>query len=895
MSLLRKSETKHVVTKTQKVSTPPKYLQSNLSSKGVRSTSYVHRTFVDAEAKVEPDDVRLDITNKKLQVLLKKLKKNTKGDKETLQKRIVQLLGNNFNATILINIPPSSLKYIYKFVSGKTTTESDPISLKQMISLEINGRPTIKIDNFVNQTPPTSTAPTNTTEEETKSTEPTAPVVKKPPAPIAATDLKGVWVDAITRPEDGTEVMIGEVQGTLLRGKGGYNYLVGRDGVKTNVKVQGFLLGKVKVRSDTTPPTSTAPTNTTQNKTKSTEPTAPTAPVVKKPPAPIAATKTTEGDTKKTEQTPEEKEAEALDKKIDEFFAKLINKNKQSDQLSTVMRKLNNRANLNQTEKIIKERLATLNDIITMRSGNSGDYKNGKRIGMIIAQLNGGPTIITYQEIGRALRNKNPKKGSQWSGVPDKDNFKKLREVFSVLPEFKAGFKKFFEAMNTDNDEKVDVNEFATMYLRAKLKKAVFDKTKIDDNFTKKTFDTMLKLFGIGEEGEEEEEEEEEEVETKTSGEFKVGDIVRNISAKGIGVGFTGKITKMKPKSADVTWTNGEKSTNKKLIQLEMVTLKPTIMDRFQTTKDDIVNEEVPVVTPSIPVVTPSKPAKKKSVQPLPTFKVGDIVTSTEKSKKGKGLIGEIDGTTAHVFWEDGSDETNNKLTDLVKVPISTEAEEKIKDIFDFYDTKRKDGNLDNVESLKFLRENLKRISQVFSKKELFSQPDGKSGISFEEFRFMLTVIPDTIAKFEKEVEKEEAKSEPQRKRQPDPDKVKQKQEQEAAAIKIQAALRTRQQKEQARQKQEQARQAALDRQEQARQAALDRQKETEKAVLENQIRNEAEKQQRDADEKKIIVEKKDGEYFVRQTKAYKDYKEKLEGPAGIPETACKPETTTNN
>ena len=50
MSLLRKSETKQVETKTQKVSTPPKYFQS-MSSKGVRSTSYVHRTFVDAEPK----------------------------------------------------------------------------------------------------------------------------------------------------------------------------------------------------------------------------------------------------------------------------------------------------------------------------------------------------------------------------------------------------------------------------------------------------------------------------------------------------------------------------------------------------------------------------------------------------------------------------------------------------------------------------------------------------------------------------------------------------------------------------------------------------------------------------------------------------------------------------
>jgi hypothetical protein len=195
--------------------------------------------------------------------------------------------------------------------------------------------------------------------------------------------------------------------------------------------------------------------------------------------------------------TKEEIEAEALDKKIDEFFDKLINSNKQSDQLSKVMRLLNNRNNLDKNEQTIKKRLATLNDIITMRSGNRGDYKNGIRIGMLIAQLNGSPKQISYQEISRALRNKNPKKGSQWSGVPNDKFFQILKEVFSVLPEFNAGFKKFFEAMNTDNDEKVDVNEFATMYLRAKLKKAVFDETKIDDNFTKMSADSEGMYFKL--------------------------------------------------------------------------------------------------------------------------------------------------------------------------------------------------------------------------------------------------------------------------------------------------------------------------------------------------------------------------------------------------------------
>jgi hypothetical protein len=343
-------------------------------------------------------------------------------------------------------------------------------------------------------------------------------------------------------------------------------------------------------------------------------------------------------------------------------------------------------------------------------------------------------------------------------------------------------------------------------------------------------------------------------------------------------VGQEGEITEMKANSANVTWANGEKTKNKPLRLLQMAT---TLLEE----------EEVKVPPP------PAAP--EQPVDPLPAPpQVGDIVKNL--STKGRnvnsvGIITEMKKEKADVTWQDGNQTNNKKLTDLKLVTIDPATEKKIKDIFDFYDTKRKDGNLDNVESLKFLRENLKRISQVFSKKELFSQPDGKSGISFEEFRFMLTVIPDTIAKFEKEVEKEEAKSEPQRKRQPDPDKVKQKQEQEAAAIKIQAALRTRQQKEQARQKQEQARQAALDRQEQARQAALDRQKETEKAIKENQKRIEEEETKRIADDKKIIVEKKDGKYFVRQTKAYKDYKEKLEGPDGIPETACKPETTTNN
>jgi hypothetical protein len=109
MSLLRKSETKHVVTKTQKVSTPPKYLQSMSSSKGVRSTSYVHRTFVDAEAKVGKTDARFSgMTNPQLKTLLKALGvKNPTGNKEYMQNLIVEKLAPNVLKETLKDIKKS--------------------------------------------------------------------------------------------------------------------------------------------------------------------------------------------------------------------------------------------------------------------------------------------------------------------------------------------------------------------------------------------------------------------------------------------------------------------------------------------------------------------------------------------------------------------------------------------------------------------------------------------------------------------------------------------------------------------------------------------------------------------------------------------------------------------
>ena len=60
MSFLKRSKTKHVQTGTGNVPTPPKYLQRMSNNKGVRSTSYVHRTFMDAEPGAPTDDVHPD-------------------------------------------------------------------------------------------------------------------------------------------------------------------------------------------------------------------------------------------------------------------------------------------------------------------------------------------------------------------------------------------------------------------------------------------------------------------------------------------------------------------------------------------------------------------------------------------------------------------------------------------------------------------------------------------------------------------------------------------------------------------------------------------------------------------------------------------------------------------
>jgi len=463
--------------------------------------------------------------------------------------------------------------------------------------------------------------------------------------------------------------------------------------------------------------------------------------------------------------------------------------------------------------------------------------------------------------------------------------------------------------IDINKDGKYSFKEFAEYYLAAVLKNTVRDKL-IKGDYAGETFERMVALFGIADKKPSKPVVTSSQIDNKklpvvarsntppvvtpSPGKFQVGDRVKSTSKTGLTAGLIGTITKRTDKAASVTWDNQTETPSKPLKQLEPITIKPvtikpvTIMDGFKETKEDIDKEKVPVVTPS-------KTAKKKSVQPLPgNFKVGDLVKNTSKTGLTAGLTGLITKRTpktAAVFWEDGNDTTNKPLKELKMVTISKEAEEKIKTIFNSYDTKRTDNFLNNGEDFNFLQENLPKRSQVFLKKDLFEKPDGKSGFSFDEFRFMLTVSPEMIEKFEereakskskgpappaaapspspiavKKIVKEEVK--PQRTRQEDPDKAKK--------------------EKQARERAEQARERAEQLAENTRNAALAREQAIQVEQKEKQARQAAQKQEQDrqAAEKKITVVKNGDKYIIKETQAYTDYKEKLNK---IPPTTCKP------
>jgi len=718
MSLLRKSETKHVVTKTQKVSTPPKYLQSMSSSKGVRSTSYVHRTFVDAEAKVGKTDARFSgMTNPQLKTLLKALgvKKPT-GNKEDMQNLIVEKLAPNVLKETLKDIKKSRLNAIYKFVSGKTfdygdsTDEEIEAELTKLISLEIKGRPKTKINNFVNQTPAATNTQQNKTKQDSGKTK--EQIVEAMPGMPGAV---------------GANPKADTIEKGRRKVKNNETFFTMKNGVTKLYKKISKNKSERLLPPDTTPPAPTAKT------TKTTAPKQTEGKTEGK----------TEGETKEAAPT----EEELLQKKYEifrKFFGELVTKDfKASKKLAQVMAQLKN----NDKPKI-KQMLKNLNAIITRIAIGGGQFQNGQRIALLVDKLDNEDKSISFKEMKSALRNNaNKKKGKDVF----KDDFIPLKQILFKDMHFK-NFSELLIFMDSDKDGKLSIIEFANMYLRAKLTQAL--ERDINENFIDETYTEMLKLFGIGDE-------------------------------------------------------------------------------------------------------TPPAPQKNVS-PPQTTFEKGDIVISKEKPSKDKGLIGEINETTAHVFWEDVSDDKDNKLTDLVKVTISNDTESKIQEIFKSYDTKRTDGTLDDGEARKSLLDNIK-ASKVYSTLDQFNV-DGIAGFSREEFRFLLTVRPKFIENWDKK--------QSQRKRM----QARADSEQEGAKQMQEWVAREKLQQEQAKQK--------------AKQDEIDA------AIVNQKLERQAKQKEEEDDQKFIVKLTADGTFSVTQNTAYRDYKKKLDD---IPKTACKPETTTNN
>jgi len=276
-------------------------------------------------------------------------------------------------------------------------------------------------------------------------------------------------------------------------------------------------------------------------------------------------------------------------------------------------------------------------------------------------------------------------------------------------------------------------------------------------------------------------------------------------------------------------------------------------------------------------VSPPAPPPAPQTTLP----KLGDIVISKIKMLKERGLIGEISGTTAHVFWEDGSDETDNKLTDLVKVTISDDTESKIREIFDSYDTERTDGTLEDVEARNSLLDNIK-ATKVYRTLDQFNV-DGIAGFSREEFRFLLTIRTEFIENWDTK--------QTQRVREADADKAAKNQlerqaRQKAADKQKQEQDRQQKEEEDRQQKEEEDRQQKEEEDRQQKEEEDRQQKEEEDR--QEKLKEEQAKQKEEEDEKRIIVEfdPKTKEYVVRQTNRSKVYQKELKG---IPTNVCNP------
>ena len=738
MSLLRKSETKQVETKTQKVSTPPKYLQSNLSSKGVRSTSYVHRTFVDAEAKVGPNDVRFELKYRKNKVWTMKKPKNSLQKLATavgienvpttakkIKKQISeQLSPENLDATLDKVKDLADAKNIYRLVFGNNPPNDMGLAaIKDKIRQDINENleQVIDISERVKKTQQNKTKKAAPTEEETK----TAKTTKT---------------------------------------------------TKTTAKSQG--------------------------ETKSTGPTEPT-----------------EDEKQKT--------------KFNEFWEIVKDMNKKD---------INNKAekSAGDVKAMLKELSAIINKsgsiqtsltIEGKKQGNLGDKDKNN--------------FLSTTELRTLLRSD-----------------EKLKKLFKIgktgeldeNQEALGGWGTWFQSMDKNNDKIYSIQEFAKSYLAAALKNMTRDILIADEGkYAIETFNRMVALFGIAHPG------------AKTPPKTKV-------------------------------WYNGSPYTLRDLNKEETKWSLTDGVKRFKNGKGfDF--EDISLIPPPaapeqpvapLPAPQPVKPPPEQPVDPLPppppvvpppapqttlptfnvvTPKLGDIVRSKINPLKERGLIGEISGTTAHVFWEDGSDDNNNELTDLVKVTISDDTESKIREIFDSYDTERTDGTLEDVEARNSLLDNIK-ATKVYRTLDQFNV-DGIAGFSREEFRFLLTVREEIITNWDK--------------------KQKQRIREENAEKAVQQKM-----ERQTRQKQEQARQDALkQKEEEVRQQKIKEEEAIQQKLKEEQAKQAALVRQEQAkqaieDEKRIIVEfdRKKKEYVVRQTNRSKVYQKELEG---IPTNVCNP------
>ena len=571
----QKSPKKHVETKTRTFSTPPKYLQTNHSSKGVRSTSYVHRTFVDAEAKVETNDNRFsDMTNKQLKELLKALGvKPTGTTKSDWQKQISDLLGKNFDATKLPAFK-TRLAAIYKFVSGETfdsgnlTKKEIVAELTNLISLEINGRPATIFNNYTNETP----------------------TVKKPPRKAASPkvvsnpgETKDAHPDQNTKPGTQVKKKTGKTIFTLSKlVNKGTEWQLKKNGKGKLTK--GVPFDKLILVGPPPAKTKTVPT------------------------APTAATKT----------APTKEEADEYYKKI---FLELWEKVKD--------------INRKDIDKKIRSLSPDKGDVIKMLKelqnllDKSGTYVPPvKARGLFLARA-------ADKDKNKTLNGKEIRAMIQ-SDIELKDLFTigKTGELDVNLEPF-VSWGTSRKIIDINKDGKYSFEEFAEYYLAAVLKNTARDKL-INGDYADETFDRMVALFIIADKkpskpdvttnvmnefAKTKEDIDNENVPVVTSskpakkkGKFKVGDRVKSTSKGGPTAGLTGIITKMKEKSASVTWDNNTDSASKYLTQLEPIVMDQTIIDKLQEQKEEL--DPVPVVTPS---QTPSD--KTKKVQPSPESK----------------------------------------------------------------------------------------------------------------------------------------------------------------------------------------------------------------------------------------------------------------------------------